>query len=285
MKEIIKITAFLCMTTLLQLSLVEADASLGSLLIRGNGRIRRALLQNTTSGRPVNFSLSDILKMRDVPFSSLSTMEKENQNDIVNIHNTLRRQVDPPASNMLKMKWSDEATKTAEEWANTCNLFHSPKDERKIKGFSCGENLFMSTFLASWPDVIKAFDSEKIDFDYGKGVKPGGGMIGHYLQVVWYSSFQVGCAVAQCPKSEFQYYYVCQYCPAGNIQHIINTPYKKGTPCGDCPNACDNGLCTNPCSHQDTYSNCVDYVQKPQCSKQDILDCPATCNCQNKEIK
>ncbi|XP_029452751.1 cysteine-rich venom protein-like [Rhinatrema bivittatum] len=225
------------------------------------------------------------LPERDVPFSSLSTNKTENQNDIVNIHNNLRRQVDPPASNMLKMKWNAEAAKTAEQWANTCNLFHSSKDRRKIKDFSCGENLFMSTFLASWPDVIKAFYSEKTDFEYGKGVKQEGDVVGHYLQVVWYRSFEVGCAVVNCINSEYQFYYVCHYCPAGNKQQTLNMPYKTGKPCGDCPNACDNGLCTNVCPYEDTFSNCHEYVQNPKCTNQDLLECPETCNCKNNEIK
>lgn len=35
-----------------------------------------------------------------------------------------------------------------------------------------------------------------------------------HLQVVWYNSHQVGCAMAHCPKSKYTYHYVCQYCPA-----------------------------------------------------------------------
>lgn len=34
------------------------------------------------------------------------------------------------------------------------------------------------------------------------------------LQLIWYNSYQIGCAVAYCSKNQFNYFYVCQYCPA-----------------------------------------------------------------------
>lgn len=33
------------------------------------------------------------------------------------------------------------------------------------------------------------------------------------LQLVWYNSYQVGCAVAYCPRNQYNYFYVCHYCP------------------------------------------------------------------------
>lgn len=33
------------------------------------------------------------------------------------------------------------------------------------------------------------------------------------IQVVWYNSNQIGCAMAYCPNSTYKYFYVCHYCP------------------------------------------------------------------------
>ncbi|CAM5131084.1 unnamed protein product, partial [Natator depressus] len=42
----------------------------------------------------------------------------------------------------------------------------------------------------------------------------------------------------------------------GNVVGSTATPYKMGDPSGNCPDACDNGLCTNPCKYEYTFSNC-----------------------------
>ncbi|XP_053567088.1 serotriflin-like [Bombina bombina] len=285
--------------------------------------------------RPPSIPLENILYMAKQPFSSLSTTNKTVRGIIVDAHNNLRRIVIPTAKNMLKMKWSDEAAKTAERWAKTCIQEHSKKELRKIPNFRCGENLFMSSykaswkyviqaffdeyvdfdygkgakfvgakighytqenfgcgenlflssFKASWKDVIESFYSEVVDFQFGKGAKSDGQEIGHYTQVMWYSSYQVGCYVAECPSSQYQYYYVCHYCPSGNNVKSMGNPYEIGSPCGACPNGCDYGLCTNYCRVQDFYGNCKDFKGSCITDASVRKDCPATCQCNNNEIK
>uniref|UniRef100_A0A674IU93 Cysteine rich secretory protein 2 n=1 Tax=Terrapene triunguis TaxID=2587831 RepID=A0A674IU93_9SAUR len=176
-------------------------------------------------------------------FAALSTDKADQQKEIVDKHNALRRGVMPTASNMLRMEWSRTAAENAKSWANECTLSHSP-ESRRTTTVGCGENLYMSTAPNSWSDAIQAWYNEVENFMYGIGPTTPGAVIGHYTQVVWYKSYQIGCAVAFCPESEYNYFYVCHYCPAGNINTLINTPYKSGAACGDCPNACDNGLCT-----------------------------------------
>ncbi|XP_050749732.1 cysteine-rich venom protein pseudechetoxin-like [Gymnogyps californianus] len=174
---------------------------------------------------------------------ALSTSKAGQQKLIVDRHNALRRGVKPTASNMLKMEWCPQAAKNAQKWANRCTLSHSPGNMRRTT-VQCGENLFMSSAPFPWPDVVQAWYDEEKDFKYGTGAKTQGAVIGHYTQVVWYNSYQIGCAVAFCRNSKYKYFYVCHYCPMGNLRSSIQTPYKKGEPCGDCPNACENGLCT-----------------------------------------
>ncbi|XP_004673614.1 PREDICTED: cysteine-rich secretory protein 3 [Condylura cristata] len=221
---------------------------------------------------------------QDAEFYDLSTSRADVQRDIVNEHNEKRRTVSPPASNMLKMSWSSEAAENAQNWANKCLQTHSVEKDREISTSHCGENLFMSSYPRSWSEAIQSWYNEVHDFVYDKGPRYPNAAIGHYTQIAWYSSYLVGCGVAYCPNHPtLKYYYVCQYCPSGNIRSRINTPYQQGTPCASCPNDCDNGLCTNSCQYVDEYSNCKELVSMVGCNHQATKgSCKATCLCQNK---
>uniref|UniRef100_A0A674IU60 Cysteine rich secretory protein 2 n=1 Tax=Terrapene triunguis TaxID=2587831 RepID=A0A674IU60_9SAUR len=188
--------------------------------------------------------------------ASLSTDNAYRQKEIVDKHNALRRGVMPTASNMLRMEWSPAAAKNAKSWANQCTLSHSPPN-RRTTTVGCGENLYMSTAPNSWSDAIQAWYSEVGNFIYGIGSTTPGAVIGHYTQVVWYKSYQIGCAIAYCPQRFYKYYYVCHYCPAGNYRNLMSTPYKSGPVCGDCPNACDNRLCSNCFEKLSTQKSCL----------------------------
>uniref|UniRef100_A0A1L8D673 BATXCRISP1 n=1 Tax=Bothrops atrox TaxID=8725 RepID=A0A1L8D673_BOTAT len=220
-----------------------------------------------------------------VDFDSESPRKPEIQNEIVDLHNSLRKSVNPTASNMLKMEWYPEAAANAERWAFRCIERHSLPNSRVIRGIKCGENIYMSPIPLKWTEIIHAWHDEYKNFKYGTGAEPPTAVIGHYTQIVWYKSYLAGCAAAYCPSSSYKYFYVCQYCPAGNMRGKTATPYKSGPPCGDCPSACDDGLCTNPCTKEDTFTNCDSMVQLSGCQDRQMQsECPATCFCQNKII-
>ncbi|MCQ7618884.1 CAP domain-containing protein [Salmonella enterica] len=214
--------------------------------------------------------------------ASLSTTLKNVQEEIVKKHNQLRKSVSPRASDMLKMEWSDEAASRAQKWANQCIYEHSQPDLRKINT-SCGENLFMSTHAIPWSEVIQNWYDEYRDMNYGVGPKTPKAVTGHYTQVVWNTSFRVGCAYAFCPKQYLKFFMVCHYCPSGNNVARLYTPYTKGTPCAKCPGHCDDELCTNSCDYKDDFSNCGDLKKSVTCEHPIVKNnCTATCNCENK---
>ncbi|KAL1771887.1 Cysteine-rich secretory 2 [Sigmodon hispidus] len=197
---------------------------------------------------------------KDPAFAALLTNQSPIQREIVNKHNELRRSVNPSASNMLKMEWSIEATGNAQRWANKCILEHSNSQDRKINT-RCGENLYMSSDPTSWSKVIQNWYDENEHFTYGVGAKPNAA-VGHYTQVVWYSSYKIGCGVAFCPGQDIlKYFYVCQYCPAGNNVMKKGTPYEQGDACASCPNNCDNGLCTTSVATRDPWILCTHWTK------------------------
>ncbi|XP_037389823.1 serotriflin isoform X2 [Pygocentrus nattereri] len=219
--------------------------------------------------------MSSACSVSDAICTNLTAVQEE----IVNLHNAFRRSVVPQASNMLKMSWSKEAAVSAQNWVNTCSMKHGPPSTRMLGTYEMGENLFKSTGMFAWTAVVTAWHSEVVDYEYPTG-SINGEPIGHYTQVVWYGSYEVGCGVAKCGSN---YFYACHYYRAGNFKGV--PPYSKGEPCSACPDACEDGLCTNPCPYIDRYANCPSIKEDYTC-EDDIVKkyCPAICLCENKVI-
>ncbi|XP_015227356.1 PREDICTED: serotriflin-like isoform X1 [Cyprinodon variegatus] len=202
------------------------------------------------------------------------------QEEIVDVHNAFRRTVDPPASNMLMMTYNSELAVTAQAWVEQCNLTHGPPSTRMLNGYVLGENLFNASSQFSWTTVITAWYNEKSHYQYPTG-STNGLPIGHYTQVVWYTSYQVGCGVTLCPNNI--YFYGCHYYRAGNFNNW--PPYNVGTPCSSCPNNCVDNLCTNPCPHIDKYLNCPQLKAVRGCRDLEVNEaCPASCTCTTEII-
>nr|ADJ51057.1 cysteine rich secretory protein isoform 2 [Cerberus rynchops] len=232
-------------------------------------------------------SLAAVLQqsVADVDFRSESPRRTEKQTEIVDMHNSFRRSVNPTARNMLKMEWYPEAADNAERWAYQCIYDHSANYERVIGGIQCGENIYKSSNPRAWSEMIQDWYDEYKNFVYGVGANPPGSMIGHYTQIVWYKSYRIGCAAAYCPSYPYNYFYVCQYCPVGNMEGLTATPYTSGPTCADCPSHCDDGLCTNPCPINNVFTNCDSLLQQSSCEDSYITtNCGASCFCQDKII-
>uniref|UniRef100_A0A8C9TJJ7 SCP domain-containing protein n=1 Tax=Scleropages formosus TaxID=113540 RepID=A0A8C9TJJ7_SCLFO len=157
---------------------------------------------------------------------ALTEISPENatvQQQIVDLHNAFRRAVEPTASNMLMMSWSEEVAASAQKWVTLIRslfvlLFI-------FIDYQCGENLFLSDSIMAWSDVVGAWHSEVKNYQYPSGSK-NGGQIGHYTQVT-----------------------VTAACCRGNFRGV--PPYTAGPPCGECPNNCEDKLCSKrqiPCS-------------------------------------
>ncbi|XP_049648033.1 glioma pathogenesis-related protein 1-like isoform X2 [Accipiter gentilis] len=70
----------------------------------------------------------------------------------------------------------------------------------------------------------------------------------HGSQIVWATSYKVGCAVHFCPRVAYSSitnaaHFICNYGPAGNYP---GRPYKTGAACSDCSGErCAGKLCQN----------------------------------------
>lgn len=210
--------------------------------------------------------------------SEINTTDSSVQQQIVDMHNEIRRGI--LASNMLKMNWSDENAANAQKWAETCSMGHSPQAKRTIGKTICGENIYMSSHPDPWSSAINAWNSEKAMYIYSPTINWNA--VGHFTQMVWRRTNEVGCGVAYCPSnSSAQFFYVCHYSPPGNFKGQY--PYKQGRHCGECPHACEDDLCNNPCPHFDKYANCRTVVDNIGCHLSFIVQfCPASCLCKGE---
>lgn len=132
---------------------------------------------------------------------------------MVSLHNAVRARV-----GVGPMTWSDELAGVAQEWANhliTNGQFvhsHNP---------NYGENLYEIQGAAATPNmVVKAWADEVSDYNYTANACVGSKMCGHYTQIVWADTSQVGCAMAKAGSREV---WVCEYNPPGN--YIGRRPY------------------------------------------------------------
>ena len=118
------------------------------------------------------------------------------------------------------LQWNDrlaaDARVWAEELAATGKFEHSPDTPGEDPQ---GENLWAGTPRAFSPEaMVHLWVSEKRD--YRPGVFPNNSRsgdienVGHYTQLIWRASHQVGCASAVGEREEFL---VCRYSEAGNV--------------------------------------------------------------------
>ncbi|KAG3256750.1 cysteine rich secretory protein LCCL domain containing 2 [Ictidomys tridecemlineatus] len=193
---------------------------------------------------------------------------RTDREEILMLHNKLRGQVHPPASNMEYMTWDEELERSAAAWAEECLWEHGPANLL----VSIGQNLAVhwgryrspGFHVQSWYDEVKDYT-----YPYPHECNPwcpercSGAMCTHYTQMVWATTTKIGCAVNTCRRMnvwgdiwENAVYLVCNYSPKGNW--IGEAPYKSGRPCSECPPSYGGSCRNNLCYREETYG------QKPE---------------------
>ncbi|ESK83742.1 PR-1 protein [Moniliophthora roreri MCA 2997] len=138
-----------------------------------------------------------------------SALFEDWKQQVVRQHNEYRARYGAP-----NLSWSDALYPDTARYAGQCKFQHSNG------GGKYGENLAAGTGNAyGFSSGLKSWMDEASKYDYNK---PGfSTATGHFTQVVWKSSKQVACAIANCRGGTiFQQpskYIVCRYTPPGNF--------------------------------------------------------------------
>ncbi len=129
----------------------------------------------------------------------LSEMARE----ALDLHNAYRaRHGSPP------LTWSPALAAQAAEWSTSCSYRHAP--ERGGAGETLAWGLTPQTLvrgaMAFFYDEIEAYDYARPGYSAATG---------HFTQVVWAATRQLGCGLSPCGGQPML---VCRYLPAGNRQ-------------------------------------------------------------------
>ncbi len=119
------------------------------------------------------------------------------------LHNKVRQQ-----HQVADLVWSETLAKSAQNFVNHCPSGHS--------GVAYGENIFFASAQFPLKDVFHHWYKEESLYDYRRPRLSK--HTGHFTQIVWKNTTQVGCAYKADCTGKWKHIWVCHYNPKGNIR-------------------------------------------------------------------
>nr|CDS27338.1 venom allergen (val) protein [Hymenolepis microstoma] len=148
---------------------------------------------------------------------------------VFNLTNAYRRMVakgevenQPKSDKIHDLKWNNELARMAQKHASLCGYGHNTYGERQTKKFEwVGQNYAAYSSLEE--DMEKWFNEHKY-YHYDSNTCDTDEACGHYTQLVWADTTDVGCGWEECKDDDDTLYYlVCHYGPSGNEEN--HRPY------------------------------------------------------------
>ena len=143
--------------------------------------------------------------------------------EIVRAHNAWRRR-----AGVASLRWAPDLAARAQARAgylaaHGCVIEHGPSLE------DVGENLYYmgplqtdgpkdAKFVVTATQVVDAWGAESTDYSPADDTCARDRECGHYTQIVWRTTEEVGCGMSTCPT--LGQVWVCNYRPKGNIRTL-----------------------------------------------------------------
>jgi pathogenesis-related protein 1 len=135
-------------------------------------------------------------------------------------HNQVRAGI-ATSPGLVPLVWNEDLEATAAAWAAQCVdntapiglIDHNPN--RSVgHPYYVGENIYGGSAQPTPQQVVNLWVSEAANYDYPSNTCTG--VCGHYTQVVWRETLEIGCAIHDCPGLTYHWGVVCDYGPGGN---------------------------------------------------------------------
>lgn len=136
-------------------------------------------------------------------------------------HNQVRAAVQTQTP-LPALTWSNELAATAAAWVATCtnvdqfpNIHDHNPNRSQGHPYYVGENIYASSGTATAQGAVQNWASEGSAYVHPDASRCNGNC-GHYTQIVWRTTLEVGCARGNCPSIPYGSTIVCNYGPGGN---------------------------------------------------------------------
>jgi len=128
--------------------------------------------------------------------------------EMLRAHNQLRL-----SRGIAPLKWSAPLAERAQRWAEHLAAIGRMEHEPR---FRAGQNLYVIRGAMTTPArVVQRWADEAKDYREPQHVCRAGAECGHFTQVIWATTEEVGCGATGDSKAQF---WVCFYLPPGNVE-------------------------------------------------------------------
>jgi len=127
--------------------------------------------------------------------------------EMLKAHNDLRR-----ARKIRPLHWSFSLAESAQQWADHLASIGVMEHNLQLR---VGQNLYVISGATARPAmVVRRWAEEAADYREPQNYCRPGAVCGHFTQIIWAATEEVGCGVAGGMRGQF---WVCFYLPPGNF--------------------------------------------------------------------
>jgi pathogenesis-related protein 1 len=153
---------------------------------------------------------------QNIPAKTGSQFSTGDAQQFLEHHNQARKELNIPP-----LRWNPQLAAYAQEWANylankkKCKMIHRYELKQNEEGY--GENIFWGSSAKFFTalDASIAWYNEKVKYNGEPISWEGLPKTGHYTQMIWEKTTDVGAGKAVCPSGAI--IIVANYNPGGNI--------------------------------------------------------------------